>query len=106
MRRIIEFYCTECQTYFDIKLNTSLNGSRRVHCPKCKHIHYRKVEDGKITDTRFNERDPNDILIEDICPMPSSCRDHQKETVLTTEGNLSSESFMRRLWFDIFNVAT
>lgn len=93
-----EFHCTECQKFFDIKLNMALDGNYRIHCPSCNHIHFRKVKAGKITDDRF-DKDPDSVLIEDICPMKSSCRDIQKETVKTTGlGN-----FMRELWVDHFS---
>ena len=95
-RQTIEFFCTECKKYFDIRLNLSLNGNYRIHCPLCKHIHYRVVEDGKITDARFGQS--NSVLIEDIVPMPSSCRDTQKETVLDSEVNPDAKGFLHRLW--------
>ncbi len=78
MRQLFEFYCTECCKYFDVKLNTSLNGNYRVHCPMCGHIHYRTLRDGKITDIRFPDNHES-LLIEDIYPMKSSCRDVHAE---------------------------
>lgn len=95
-----EFYCTCCSKYFDVKLNMNLDGNYRIHCPNCGHIHYRKVEKGKITDIRFPENDCK-ILIEDIYPMKSSCRDYQKETIedSTTQAN----GFMKRLWAERFS---
>ena len=79
-----EFQCSECLKFFDVKLNTALNGNYRIHCPNCKHIHYRKIEKGKITihrfDTHSHAHSLNDILIEDIRPMKASCRDFRTET--------------------------
>jgi len=90
-----EFMCTNCQKYFDVPMNTSLNGNYRIHCPLCGHVHYRTVKDGDITDTRFPQND-SVILYEDILPMKSSCRDFSKETDL--DGARSAEGFVRRLW--------
>lgn len=81
-------------------LNTSLNGNYRIHCPSCGHIHYRQVKNGKITDTRFTDNQ-NSILIEDILPMKSSCRDAQKETVKDIAP--TAEGFLHRLWSEKFS---
>ena len=62
-----EFSCTSCQKYFDIKLNMSLDGNYRIHCPNCGHVHYRMVKKGKITDDRFNDSTQS-ILIERYLP--------------------------------------
>jgi DNA-directed RNA polymerase subunit RPC12/RpoP len=92
-----EFYCTECSKYFDIKLNMGLDGNYRIHCPNCGHVHYRAVSQGKITEQRFPHNECK-ILIEDIRPMRSSCRDSQTETELDSEYNTSTKGFMHRLW--------
>ena len=98
-REKFQFYCTECHKYFDILLNTALNGNYRVHCPKCGHVHYRTLKDGQITEIRFDKNDSN-ILIEDIYPMKASCRDHNTEQAETAE----NRGFLRRLWHDFHAV--
>lgn len=97
---IIEFECSSCQKIFDIKLNTSLNGNYRIHCPNCNHVHYRKVINGQITDTRFPQNDCQ-ILIEDIRPMKSCCRDIRKETIKDFSQDFSG--FIHRLWKEKFS---
>lgn len=102
-RQKFEFYCTSCCKYFDVKLNLSLNGNYRIHCPTCDHTHYREIKNGEITDIRFPENDDK-ILIEDIRPMKSSCRDFQTEIVgdcLQTDAG-----FMSRLWNERFSGKT
>lgn len=103
MRQTFEFQCTECHKYFDVKLNVSLNGNYRIHCPQCSHIHYRQIKDGKITDIRFTQSD-DQILIEDIRPMKSSCRDVQKEKFV--DASNAASGFMRRLWKEKFSWQT
>lgn len=95
-----EFCCSSCGKYFDIKLNMGLNGNFRIHCPSCEHIHYRVVEDGKITIIRFDDN-PYSILIEDIWPMKSSCRDFQKETY--NDLAQTGAGFIQRLWSEKFS---
>lgn len=99
-----EFQCTECHKFFDFMINTALNGQYRIHCPKCGHVHYRHVKDGAITEDRFtndSSRD-NDIIIEDIVPMPSSCRDTPKEQIKDAE-QVTGQGFMHRLWSNIYS---
>jgi len=96
-RRKVEFYCSNCCKYFDVKLNMSLNGNHRVHCPNCGHIHFRLIENGEITTSRFNEVEDK-IIVDDLRPMKASCRDFQKEVY---EDNVQTgEGFMKRLWDD------
>jgi len=95
-----EFYCTECHKYFDIKLNMSLDGNYRIHCPNCNHVHYRKVTKGVITDTRFPDNHSS-ILIEDIYPMKSSCRDEQQETI---KDSVVSGDYLSQLWKERFSA--
>jgi len=104
-RQNVEFYCTVCHKYFDIRLNMSLNGNYRIRCPmpKCHHVHYRAVKNGVITDDRFPVND-SELLIEDIIPMKASCRDFSKETELDSEISPKAEGFLHRLWKDFANA--
>jgi DNA-directed RNA polymerase subunit RPC12/RpoP len=101
-RQLFEFQCTECQKIFDFNLNTSLNGNYRIHCPNCGHIHYRTVKDGKITNDRFPQNDCK-ILIEDIVPTKSSCRDISKEK--PEHVSVKPKGFIHRLWKEKFSEA-
>lgn len=94
-----DFNCTNCPAIFSVKLNKALNGDYRIHCPSCGHIHFRKVHNGVITDTRFGENTESPLL-EDIYPMMSSIKEKSDETEKETNTNLSG--FMHRLWQDQF----
>ena len=100
-RQKFEFICSSCTKYFDFNLNTTLNGNYRIHCPNCGHIHYRKVLNGAITENRFYDGHDDQILVEDIVPMKSSCRDFQKETADDT--SLKAQGFVKRLWSELFS---
>jgi len=104
MRQLVEFYCQVCGKYFDVKLNMALNGNHRVHCPNptCKHIHYRKIENGIITGDRFNEDIHDEIIVDDLRPMEASCRDYQKETFENTAP--TGKGFLARLWAEKFSI--
>ena len=95
-----EFMCTECSKYFDVKLNISLDGNYRIHCPNCGHVHYRMVVKGIITGDRFLDHHES-VLIEDIYPMKSSCRDAQQET---EKDSVVNGSFLHQLWKEKFSA--
>ena len=101
---INEFYCNECHKYFDIKLNMEYNCNYRIHCPNCGHTHYRKVENGLITDVRFYSNQQSSFIT-DIRPMLGSCRDFQKETEKDCQfsGSNSGGGFLHRLWKERFS---
>lgn len=97
-RQVFEWTCSiaggGCGKVFDVKMNISFNGKHRINCPNCKHKHFRIVDNGKITDTRYEEREAYD-LADDIHPMMSSCRDFYKEK---TENVSIGKLFLRELW--------
>jgi DNA-directed RNA polymerase subunit RPC12/RpoP len=99
-----EFSCSNCSKIFDIKLNMSLDGNYRIHCPMCSHVHYRVVKQGKITDERFPQNEDK-ILIEDIVPMKSSCRDFAKEKTEDSEVS-GAVGFLKNLWKERFSCQT
>lgn len=67
----------------------ALKGNYRIHCPQCGHIHFRKVENGKITDIRFTENQ-EDPLLEDIWPMASAIKDKKEEKPTTVAADFMS----------------
>lgn len=51
-----EIHCHECGRYVQFDLDTELNGNHVLHCPVCGHEHCRVVENGVITDRRWDSR--------------------------------------------------
>ena len=45
--------CTNCNVRVLFDIDFALDGNHEISCPKCGHIHYRVVMDGKITDIRW-----------------------------------------------------
>ena len=58
-----ELYCHECGMYVQFELDLTLNGNHVLECPNCGHEHCRKVEDGVITDVRWDSRNSRDNCI-------------------------------------------
>lgn len=46
-------YCTNCTGRFVAELDLELNGNHEIRCPLCQHIHYRVVENGVVTEDRW-----------------------------------------------------
>lgn len=51
-----ELWCHDCKRYVQFKMDMSLNGNHVLNCPNCNHEHCRVVENGKITDIRWDSR--------------------------------------------------
>lgn len=49
-----ELHCHNCNKYVQFDLDLSIDGNYTLNCPNCKHPHYRVVENGKITDIRWD----------------------------------------------------
>lgn len=46
--------CHSCSHNFYALLDFDLNGDHEVECPWCGHIHYRKIADGFVTESRYS----------------------------------------------------
>jgi len=51
-----ELHCHACNRYVQFEMDLSLNGNHVLNCPNCGHEHCRVVEDGRITDIRWDQR--------------------------------------------------
>lgn len=51
-----EIYCHDCGLYVHFDIDVELNGNHVLNCPNCGHQHCRVVDNGKITDIRWDSR--------------------------------------------------
>jgi len=54
-----EIYCHACDRYVQFDIDTSLNGNHILNCPNCGHEHCRVVDNGIITEGRWDSRNNN-----------------------------------------------
>lgn len=55
-----EIHCHNCDQYVQFVMDMTKNGNHILTCPVCQHEHCRVVENGKITDIRWDQRNgPN-----------------------------------------------
>ncbi len=75
-RVVQEFYCRHCPAddpkssdpekrkvggHFRVRIALGYNASLKIHCPKCKHVHSRGVENGQIVDRSVSSSYTDDI---------------------------------------------
>src|SRR3954465_1127380 len=89
-----EISCHNCpgEKVFIATLDYSINGNHKIVCPRCGHIHYRTIKDGKITDARWTNTVPEGETI------PTETSDAWAPTVIKQECSVAS-TFLRDLWF-------
>ena len=56
MKERQELWCHDCQKYVQFDIDVALNGNHVIICPNCGHEHCRVVENGKVTDIRWDSR--------------------------------------------------
>lgn len=55
-RRRQELWCHACERYVQFVMDLAKDGNHVLECPNCRHEHCRVVQDGKITDIRWAQR--------------------------------------------------
>lgn len=48
-----ELFCHNCEKYVRFQLDEEVEGQHIIKCPECGHEHYRYVNNGIISDTRW-----------------------------------------------------
>lgn len=86
-----DMYCTNCRKYFVALLDYSINGNHEINCPYCDHIHCRVIYGGKITDERWDSRNPDT----DVVTARKVWKSSNIEATTT-----STSLFLRGLWLD------
>jgi len=94
MKEVTEFYCHECNGYIKIELDYSINGNHVVNCPKCGHEHCRVIENGKVTDDRWGQRNRNVVNYTATMASYSGTSMYTSSTAGTTTSTASSYATM------------
>ena len=51
-----ELHCHACLRYVQFEIDVEVNGNYTLDCPNCGHEHCRVVNNGVITDVRWDQR--------------------------------------------------
>ena len=53
-----DLHCTNCGRHVVFDMDFDLDGNHEITCPECGHVHYRVVQNGLITEERWNSSMP------------------------------------------------
>ena len=56
MKERQELWCHDCQRYVQFDIDVGLDGNHVIVCPNCGHEHCRVVENGRVTEVRWDSR--------------------------------------------------
>lgn len=56
-----DLHCTNCGRHVIFDMDFGLDGNHEIICPECEHVHYRVVENGRITEDRWRSSMPTFI---------------------------------------------
>jgi DNA-directed RNA polymerase subunit RPC12/RpoP len=57
-------YCHSCSKTFLARVDTDIEGNHEIECPHCAHLHYRKIEQGKVTEGRWQNDSSKTIRVD------------------------------------------
>jgi DNA-directed RNA polymerase subunit RPC12/RpoP len=84
--------CHSCSKDFIAVIDYDLEGEHQIECPHCGHIHYRKIEAGKVTESRYNsDHRPRSVTDSDRRNLWKA----KTEPIATVT---EAQWFMRQLW--------
>lgn len=86
--------CHSCGGKFVAKLNYDIDGDHRIVCPRCRHIHYRTITKGVVTETRWKDRPPEETMTD--VPTELYWRDTALEIETTTPAEHIRSRFLKR----------
>lgn len=54
-----DLHCHSCEdqgkpSHFSAAIDFDLDGNHEIECPRCAHIHYRKIKNGRVTSDRYS----------------------------------------------------
>jgi len=87
-----DLWCHSCKTNFIAIIDFTLDGNHQIECPKCGHIHYRKVKQGKVTGDRYDSDNHNLHTAKVI-------RDLWKSTTTPIQTS-TAKHFLREKWLN------
>ena len=99
-----ELHCHECQRYFEVEFDHTINGNHVVNCPNCNHEHCRVIKDGVVTSDRWDQR--NGPTIQSVWSSTSTTAtathvygaNNSTAGTCATDGTCSASLFMQDAW--------
>lgn len=81
-----ELFCHNCKVYVQFDLDLELNGNHVLECPNCKHEHCRVVNNGIISDKRWDSKNNYVIPLSTLTYSTTTTFDLYNSANSTTSG--------------------
>lgn len=94
-----DMHCHNCNGNFVAELDYDINGNHEVHCPRCGHIHFRKIVGGKITGDRYDS-DSSTTKVDGRSTWMAGVVRKQKAGVVAGAKVSTTAMFIRDLWLN------
>ena len=91
-----ELHCHNCDKYVQFDIDPKENGEYEIECPNCGHMHCRVINKGRITDRRWDSRNGNYKLVNNISYTTISNIQVSYASATCTSTNLSM--FYQQSW--------
>lgn len=104
-----EIHCHNCDKYVQFNLDTDMDGNHVLKCPNCGHEHCRVVHKGKISDTRWAQRNgsfvgtpPNGMPVYQVAGniQYTVVSTYTTYTTVTITANSTGSSFLYGAWLN------
>ena len=98
-----ELACPECRKVYRFDLDFDLDGDHEVICPGCGHTHYRVIENGRITETRYQPYTTHATYSATGYTMVATSTDTNYDTGGTASGTMctgTGSMFLRDSWLN------
>ena len=83
MKERQEIHCHACKKWVQFDIDTDLDGKHVLDCPNCGHAHCRFVDNGNITDRRWDQRN-GDLPVYIASPYTSTTSSASSYTFFST----------------------
>jgi len=98
-----ELHCHECNKFFQVEFDDTINGNHVVNCPNCQHEHCRVIKDGIVTGDRWDQRNGNTIQAVWISASATSTAAHSHSL---SWGGTSGGLYLQNIWANTTSTST
>ena len=94
-----ELHCHACNQYVQFNIDMELDGNHVLNCPNCGHEHCRVVNNGVITDDRWDRRNSTYNVTGSTMTFSSA------STFTTYAGSTGGNAFLYQSWSNTITVS-
>ena len=95
-----ELYCHNCGKYVQFDVDMELEGNHVLTCPNCGHEHCRVVKGGKITEDRWDSRNPTYQVSSSTTTFSTTSTWNTYSSTSSTSSYAAASSFLYGSWMN------